>query len=190
MAADVRVMVSTGAGPTDTDVTALGPPNIRMKTNDNATIDVIDPLPIPGAGTIRSYWKHMFLKAFTAPAVQIDNVKWYMDGTLFVSGVTLQVGNQTPTKNSGSSAGYDQATGTPGADGDELVANHANITTKANANTKTSGAPLSVSISEAGSIIDAINELTDYVVVQMDVDSTPSPGDLADETVTFEYDEI
>lgn len=190
MAADIRIHVSTGAGPTDTDVSALGPPRIRMKTNDNPTIDVIDPIPIPPSGTIRSYWKHLFIQAISAPSVQIDNVKFYTDGSLFISGVILQAGDQTPVKNSGSSAGYDQATGTPGADGDELVANHTGISSKTNASSVTSGAPLSVTISETDNLIDDIGDMSNYVLVQMDVDSTPPPGDLADEDMTFEFDEI
>jgi len=47
-----------------------------------------------------------------------------------------------------------------------------------------------VTISEAGAIIDASGETTNYVGAQMDVADTASPGDLADETWTFQYDEI
>ena len=67
---------------------------------------------------------------------------------------------------------------------------HANITAKTDAFSFTSGSPKTVTISEAGNIIDASGETTNYVVGQMDVADTASPGDLADETWTFQYDEI
>jgi hypothetical protein len=67
---------------------------------------------------------------------------------------------------------------------------HTNISTKTDAFTFTSGSPKAISISEAGAVIDATGESTDYLVSQMDVTTTASPGDLADETWTFQYDEI
>jgi len=103
----------------------------------------------------------------------------------------LKVGEQFPTKNSGSDAGYEVATGTPGDSGDEMVAAHAGLSSSVDAFGKTQGSPLSgPSISEAGNIIDAVGETTDYLALQMEVDDTASPGDLANETLTFQYDEI
>ncbi len=191
MPATVAVYVETGpnATPVEADTTALGPPNIRFKTADDATIDANNPIPIPASGTNRSFWKHIFLKANGGTFTQIDNVKFFTDGTGFGTGITTFVGDETPTKNSGSTAGYDQATGMVGSDGDELTT-HTNITAKTDAFTFTSGSPKTVSISETSNIIDAVGETTNYVVGQMDVASTASPGDLADETWTFQYDEI
>jgi len=191
MVATVAVFVETGpnATPVETDTSALGPPNIRFKTADDAVIDANNPIPIPAGADNRSFWKHIFLKATGGTFTQIDNVQFYTDGTGFGTGITVNVGNETPTKNSGSTAGYDQATGTVGTTGNELTT-HANITAKTDAFTFTSGSPKSVSISEAGAIIDATGETTNYVVAQMDVANTASPGDLADETWTFQYDEI
>ncbi len=191
MVATVAVFVETGpnATPVPTDTTALGPPNIRFKTADDPTIDANNPIPIPASGTKRSFWKHIFLQATAGPFTQIDNVKFFTDGTGFGTGITVFVGNETPTKNSASTAGYDQATGMVGDDGDELTT-HVNITAKTDAFTFTSGTPKTVSISEAGAIIDAVNETTNYVIGQMDVASTAGPGDLPNETWTFQYDEI
>ena len=191
MVATVAVFVETGpnATPVPTDTSALGPPNIRFKTADDSVIDANNPIPIPTSGTNRSFWKSIFLQATGGTFTQIDNVKFFTDGTGFPTGITVFVGDETPTKNSGSTAGYDQATGTVGTNGNELTT-HSFITAKTDAFSFTSGSPKTVTISEAGAIINASGETTNYVVAQMDVADTASPGDLADETWTFQYDEI
>jgi len=189
MVATVAVYVDTGVTPTATDTTSLGPPNIRFKTADDAVIDANNPIPIPTGSPNRSFWKHIFLRCTGGTFTQIDNIKFFTDGTGFGTGITVYVGNETPTKNSGSTAGYDIATGTVGTTGNELTT-HAIITAKTDAFTFTSGSPKTVTISEAGAIINATSETSNYIVVQMDVANTASPGDLADETWTFQYDEI
>ena len=191
MVATVAVFVENGpnATPVPTDTSGLGPPNIRFKTADDAVIDANNPIPIPAGADNRSFWKHIFLQATGGTFTQIDNVQFYTDGTGFGTGITVNVGNETPTKNSASTAGYDQATGTVGTTGDELTT-HSIVTAKTDAFSFTSGTPKAVSISEAGAIIDASGETTNYIVCQMDVANTASPGDLADETWTFQYDEI
>ena len=195
MAADLSVYFDFGgtdATPaTEQDTDALGPPNIRFKTADDATIDSNNPIPIPTAGTKYSYWKQVYLYCDTAPSTKVDNIKFYTDGGGFGTGITLKVGDEFPTKNSGSDAGYEVATGTPGDTGDEMVAAHAGLTGSTDAFSFTSGSPLSgPSISEATSQIDAIGETTNYLALQMEVGTTASPGDLANETLTFQYDEI
>lgn len=195
MVADFDVFfdfAGTDATPgTQQDTDGLGPPNIRFKTNDNELIDVNDPVPIPTAGTNRSFWKQIYLKCNTAPDTQVDNIKFFTDGTGYGTGITLQVGDEFPVKNSGSNAGYEVATGTPGADGDDVVVAHAGIIGVTSAFSFTVGSPLSgPTISEAGSIINAINETTNYLILQADVINTATPGNKADETLTFQYDEI
>ena len=175
---------------TEQDTDALGPPRIRFKTADDATIDDVNPIPIPAAGTKYSYWKQIYLYCGTAPGTKVDNVKLYSDGAGFGTGITLKVGDQFPVKTSISDAGYEVATGTPGDTGDEMVAAHAGLTTSSDMFAKTSGAPLSVTIGEASSQIDAIGESTNYVCLQMEVGTTASPGNLTDETLTFQYDEV
>ena len=191
MVATVAVKVETGpnATPVETDTTALGPPNIRFKTADDSTIDANNPIPIPASGTKRSFWKHIFLEVISGTFTQIDNVKFFTDGTGFGTGITVFVGDETPVKNSASTAGYDQATGSVGDDGDELTT-HTQISGKTDAFSFNSTTPKTVSISEAGAIINAIGESTNYLVAQMDVASTAGPGDLPNETWTFQYDEI
>ena len=54
----------------------------------------------------------------------------------------------------------------------------------------TPSTPKTVTISEQDSEINAIGETSNYIVAQMDVDSTAGPGDLDNEIWTFQYDEI
>lgn len=166
-------------------------PNLRFKTADNATIDANHPIPIPTSGTNYSYWKQIYLKCTGAPTTQVDNIRFYSDGSSgFGTGVALKVGDETPVKNSGASTGYEVATGTAGSTGDEMVAAHAGLTGSASVFSYTSASPLTVSISESGNIINATNETTNYIILQMEVADTASPGSLSAETLTFMYDEV
>lgn len=169
---------------TEQDTDGLGPPNIRFKQADDATIDSNNPMPIPAAGTEYSRWKQVYLYCATAPSTQVDNVKLYTDGGGFGTGITVKVGDGTQTKNSGSDAGYDVS------DANEVITNHTDVAAATDLFTYTSGSPRTVSISEAGAIINAIGETTNYCVLSMEVINTASPGNLADETITFQYDEI
>ena len=174
-----------GTPGTEQDIDALGPPTLRFKVADDATIDSNNPVPIPAAGTNYSYWKQIYMYCDTAPSTQVDNVKFYTDGGGFGTGITMNVGDQFPTKTNASDAGYEVAdTAT------DIVASHTGIAAKTDAFTFTSGSTLAVSIGETGSIINAIGETTNYVVLQLAVASTASPGDLDNETCTFQFDEI
>lgn len=180
---DTGGVISNPALETNTD--PLGPPNIRYKRTDDPNIDNNDPNIIPGAGTTRSRWKQSYLVCTQAPDTQVDNMRIFTDGLGFGAGITVEVGNETPIKNAASNAGYD-----PSDVNDEPLTNHAGITGIADFFTFVIGSPKTVSISEAGNIIDAVGETTDYVVTQMVVANTATPGDLPDETITWEYDEI
>lgn len=181
---------SDGAPGTEQDTDALGPPNLRFKTADDATIDDNNPIPIPEAGTKYSFWKQIYLYCGTAPSTKVDNVKLYSDGGGFGTGITLKVGEQFPIKTNALNTGYEVATGTPGDTGDEMVAAHAGLTSSVDMFGKTVGSPLAVTINEDGNLINAIGETTNYVCFQMEVISTASPGNLTDETLTFQYDEV
>lgn len=176
---------------TSTDIDALGPPALRFKTADNATIDTVNPVPIPAAGTNYSFIKSIYVKCDVAPDTQIDNFRLYSDGGGFGTGITTSVGDQFPVKNSGSSSGYAVATGTIGTTGTEMTVNNTDVTTKTDLFTFTSGSPMTgPSISEAGSIINLAGETTNYVILQVAVGTTATPGNKTDETLTFLYDEI
>lgn len=189
MAATVSIFADKGATPSAVDVVSTG---IKFRTDDNPdTIDNTNPIPIPSAGTKRSFWVHLYLKVTGGTFTDISNVKFYTaGGTLYGdAGVTLYVGTETPTKNSGSNAGYTQATGTVGDSGSEMVVGHAVVTAKANANIFVVGSPKAITISEAGNIINAVNETSNYVVLQLDVANTATAGTKTAETLTFRYDE-
>lgn len=172
---------------TEQNTDGLGPPNIRFKRADNATIDSANPIPVPASGTNYSRWKQIYLYCATAPSTQVDNIRFYTDGSGFGTGITVKVGLQFPTKNSGSDAGYYVSD----TDDEEMVAGHGGLTSSGDVFGYTSGSPLSgPSISEAGNIINAIGETTNYLVLQMEVASTASSGNLVDETFTFQYDEV
>jgi len=192
MVADLSVYLDTGGVDTapgtitDTDVVPGAPPNIRFKRADNPTIDAVNPCTIPPAGTSYSRWKCIYLRCDVAPSTQVDNIRIYTDGTGFGTGITVKVLDATPTKNSGSSAGY-KVSDTD----DELMTDAGAFGgTSTDFFTFVVGAPKSVTISEAGSIINAIGETCNYVVLQMEIINTASPGDLANETWTWRYDEI
>lgn len=191
MVATFNVMLDTGGTDqtpgTSTNTDPLGPPNVRFKYADDALIDSNDPIPIPPSGTKYSRWKSLYLKCTGAPNTQVDNVQFYTDGSNFGTGITVRVGQQFPTKNSGSNTGYRVATPVDTA----ILNNYAGISSVADAFTYTSGSTLvGPSISEAGAKITTTNQFTNYLILQMEVISTASPGNLTDETFTLQYDEI
>ena len=158
---------------------------VRFKQADDNTIDTNNPIVIPASGTDRSYWKHVYLFASVAPSTQINNVRfWSDDVNTFGTGVELMVATTTPTKNSTSQPGYDLAEGTT------ALTTHGSVSAVASVFGYSSAAPLTVTISEAGNVINAISETSDYVIMQMTVESTASSGVLTAETLTFQYDEI
>lgn len=189
MVAAFSIYLDTGGSDnspgTNTDIDALGPPTLRFKQADDPTIDANDPMPIPAAGTEYSRWKQIYLFCDTAPDTQVDNLRFFTDGGGFGTGITVNVGDEFPTHADGVETGYDVS------DTNEVMTNHTDITGSTDAFGHTSGSPLSgPSISESGNIINAQNETSNYLVLQMEVISTASPGDLANETFTIRYDEI
>jgi len=190
MVASVSVYLDTGgannAPGAETDIDGLGPPNLLHKRADNPTIDANDPMIIPAAGTKYSRWKQIYLYCDAAPSLQIDNIKLYTDGGGWGAGITVMVGDEFPVKNSGSDAGYEVAD----SNDEEMVAGHADIANSTDLFTFNVGAPLSGSISEAGNIINAIGETSNYFVIQLNLTNAASPADLAAETITIQYDEI
>lgn len=204
MVASTAIFSSTGGTDgtpgLDDDSSLRSPVNIRFKTADDPTIDTVNPIPIPGTGTNRSFWKSLFLKVTGGSFTQINNIQFFTDGTGFGTGILVNVGDQLPIKNAAASTGYNLATGIVGTDGDEMnittnpTTGYTGITSVTDAFSFTSGSPFapgdSLTISESGNIIDAVGETSNYYVFQMEVVPAASPGDLPDETWTWQYDEI
>lgn len=171
---DVREINGAAAG-TPTVVTAA-----KFCTADDPNPGTTNPIPIVTGQTKRSYWKSHELY-LSGTYTQITTIKIYTDGGGFGTGITTYIGDETLVAGS-----YQQATGTPGDTGDEMVATHAGITAKTDLFTFVVGAPKTV---DAGPY-STPPERTKHVVLQMDVADTASPGEKTPETVTWQYDEV
>lgn len=193
----VNVEVWTGATPTQTDVDGLGPPNVRLKTNDNPTIDNVDPIPIPAAGLNYSYWKHVAIAWGTAPT-SLTNIRHYSDGTIAWTFGTLGVlnrGNRDSGDHGVIIGSYQQATGgghTPGTTGPDLADDtngHAFYRTQtveeADVTGDTSGSPATIDSTDYSSATQS-----KAILLQVIVDTDATQGNQADETLTWLYDEI
>jgi len=182
-----------------TDIDLLGPPTLKFKLADNANIDQNNKLVIPnaGLGPYYSFGKHIYLYLDDlGGSTSISNIKLYSDGTNSLgTGVDILIGtNVCPeryTTGGPSYAGYDLAEFKAGSTltSDLLETWHTDITTSASIFTYTVAAPFSVTISEAGNIMDLATETSNYVVMQMSVANTASVGTTATETFYFSYDE-
>lgn len=183
MAATIQIRRYTGPSATPVDQGAIT--HFRFSTSDNHyTTETTNPIPIPTAGTKYSYWVCTRLYASVTPTGTVNNLKWYTDGANGWTGVTMEVGT---------SSAYSQATGTPGDTGNELTdTNYTNGTLAPtdpaadNAFTYDVTTPLSVT----GSISNpTTGPFGDYLALQLSVGSGASAGEIADETMTWQYDE-
>jgi len=158
--------------------------NLRFNNEDTNDQDNASPITIPSGADVYSFWKHIFLHCTVAPSVLINNMKIYTDGAMGFTDVIVEVGDGTQTKNSGSDAGYDP--------GQALVlTTHDTVAAVTDLFSFTSGAPRTVTISEASSQIDATGEFTDYIILSMEVGNAAVQGIQAPaELVTWEWDEI
>lgn len=173
MAATISIKELNGASSgTPSTVT-----NVRLCTADAYNPGTANPLVKPSAGSNYSYWKSIYLNADTSPSGTINNIKWYTDGTIGWTGVTLKAGVVNT---------YDQATGTEGTTGDEANAGHAETPTMTDAATYTSASPLSLT----GSINNpSTGKISQILILQATVSTSAVAGALSAETATFAYDE-
>lgn len=178
MVASVKIRRLTGAGPTATDITGI---NTRANAFDShSTNDTANPIEIPTSGRNYSFWVVTRLDATTAPDNLLNNIQWFTDGSnSYGTGITTRVGTAT---------GYTQATGTTGKTG--IVLNSTNYSTlsatTASMFSKTSGSPLAVAGSTAGT-----GQFGSRVVYQIEVSTSATPGTkpATPETLTWRYDE-
>lgn len=172
MAATTVIKEANGAGATATTVT-----NVRFCTTDSYNPGTTYPAVVPTSGSNYSYWKQIFLNADTAPSGTINNLKFFTDGTIGWTGVTLKVADV---------ASYDQATGVQGTTGDNAATDHTNTPTMVDASTYTSASPLSLS----GSLTATTGKInTGYLLLQTTISTSAGPGTVSAETLTIRYDE-
>ncbi len=179
------------------DVSTGGGTQVRWRTDDDQdTIDTANPIPIPGAGENYSFWGQFYMEMTARPGSEIvNNMKFYSDGGgQYGTGITLEAGAQYPVRKSADTTGYDLATGTVGDTGDRMdngANKHTDLTTdtKVDVDTYTSGAPVSLTIGETSTQLDAVGETCQYLVLQLEVGSTATSGTKTAETLTGRYDE-
>jgi len=155
----VRVYTSTNAGTESSSVTGI---DLISADNDTNSLGNRQTYPIT-VGT-NSYEKWLKLKVDAAPDNAVTNFLAWMDGAVD-SSTTLYVTG-------------DYVTGTT------PVATTSTIATEDFTN-YTSGNKLTW---DAGSY-SATNDTTDYLVLQLAVDSDANPGNWTQETVSYSYDE-
>lgn len=168
MAATIEIQENSALA-TGTDKTSS---TVRFKDADNATVDTLNPLVIPAAGSIYSYTKTLRPYMEDAPVTSVSNLRWYTDGAnTFGTGVTVQAKNSGVTFN----AHYK----TVMAGGADLF-------------TYTSAAPLDGDATDTGPFVpaDVDTHIGDIVEMQMIIASTASQGTLVAETLTLAYDEV
>ena len=188
MVATVEVRTDFGGSDNSPGTVDQTVTNSRFKEADDHTQDLVNPVTIPAAGTKFSFWKHNFLEVTAAGGfTQIDNVNLWVD-TFNWTGTTLWIddGLAALAHNSGSTLGYDVADGLNDLD------THTHITTKVNHGTThtSSGTAKSINISESGSIINIVNESTDYWVKNIELTTSAVAGLQTARTQNVEYDEI
>ncbi len=168
-----------------TAIDALGPPNLLFKNADNPLIDSLNKITIPAAGTVYSFLKHIYIKCTAnADAHTMNNVTLWSDGTNSLGlGIDMMIGLEFPTHTAALTTGYEVA------DATEMVAQHGSIATSTSIFTKTSAVPLTVTITEAGAVINAVGETCNYIIMQANIASTANPGISPTETTTISYDE-
>lgn len=161
MAATIVLRVCTGTNAA-TEATVTG---ITMRSNDSAANDTANPISIPSVGTNRSFEKWIRFMCTVAPAVQATNFKYWGPNTIPGTGTLLFVGTT--------------ATGVTPVATDSAVA-----TSQQDTNHFSAGTALAVS----GTLVN-VNDETDFVVFQMDVDTTAGPGPISQQTHNYSYDE-
>lgn len=125
---------------------------------------------IPSSSYNYSYEVWLRLKCTTAPDNKCENFKVYGPNTNPSTGVIVYMGTTdtgvTPVETASSVA-----------------------TTRQDTNYYGSSNALSISTEPSPHLIDAINEETDYIVLQLQVGSTASAGDIPTQHYYVEYDE-
>lgn len=161
MPATIVLLACTGTNAaTETEVTG-----ITMRANDSAVNDTANPIVIPSASLNRSYEKWLRWKCTGAPSNQVTNFKYWGPGSVPATGTIL----------------YD---GTTASGATPVASDSATAVTQQDTNHYSSGTALTV----GGTLIN-INDKSNFLVLQLDVASTASPGSISQQTHNYSYDE-
>ena len=173
MTATVEIDQYNGAGPTACDITSA---SLKAGTSDELSASNT---PVPTSGSNYTYWATTGLYCTAAADNALNNIKWYSDGTNSLGTGLMAVVTQA--------SAYVQADGTAGSSGSVLsLANHSGAcAAPVNFTTYTSGTKMSVS----GSTDTTVGSFGNFLVVQVQVETTASAGNSGEETFTWQYDE-
>ncbi len=159
---------------------------VRFKNANNATVDLIDPLVVPGSGQEYSFEKWLRLQITDAGGfTQIDNLRAYSDGTNnFGTGIKAWYAvtgtfMDPVIPNEASDPPQSAAAGSPQENMTDFF-------------TSTSGSPIDMDANNSGPFTDGspAEHIGDFLVLVMEVETTASNGVLSTETLTIAYDEI
>jgi hypothetical protein len=184
MAATVVINELNGAAPGTATNKTSG--TVRFKKLDNATVDLNNPIVVPGSGQEYSMEKYIQLEVTDEGGfTQISNLRAYSDGTNnFGSGVKCWyavTGSYQPPVVPNQSVDPPQSTaaGSPVENMADFFATN-------------SGSPIDMDGINTGPFADTSPTLRigDFLVMVLEVESGASNGLLPGETLTFAYDEI
>ena len=174
-----RYTGSTGS-PTRTNITGINTVANAVDSHQLNVLTSTNPIQVPASGGPNySYHVSTRLNITVAPAGSVSNVRWYTDGTNNLgTGVTCKAA---------ASSVYGTATGTPGVTGIALASSSiaGSLTGLQNAFLYTTASPLTIFAGSASST----GAFGSFVVYQVEVATTASPGPTPQETFTFTYDE-
>ena len=164
MSATIEIAKQYGASPgTEGIITGLA-----LKSVDDATTTGPNaPITIPTSGTSYSYESWLRFKCTAAPDNEVGSFK------IWGSGSAIQSGAFVITVNTDSVTSYATPVNTESEQGTRAdLADH--------------GSASKISV---GGTLDAEGEYTDFVVLQAEVTSSALPGNVAQQTIYYEYTE-
>lgn len=174
MVATVVLNELNGAGETKTQKQGG---TIRFKNADNATVDLNNPLIVPGAGQEYSFEKWVRAEITGGTFTELSNLRAYSDGANgFGTGVKLWYA-------------VDSAYSTPVVPSEAQDPPQHDAVGMTDFFSATSGAPIDVSVTDAGPWT-ATGNIGDYLVLVMEVEPTATQGITPTEALTFAWDEI
>ena len=154
---------------------------VRFKAADNSTVDTNDRLVVPTANTEYSFEKWLRINVTVAPAVDLQDFEFYMDGANnFTAGIKVWEAT-IGTFDSTNGGTKPVVTNDPPFGPDDA-------TPMTDAFARTSGSPLDFDVINTGPHTGT-GQKGDYIVLVMEVEIGTAVGALTPETATFRYKE-